>query len=72
VPEARAEKLRLQSLELGGAGPSDREAKLREKIDRLRSEEQKLADRYGLDDNDDKESLSAAAPQPARRFVKRG
>jgi hypothetical protein len=76
VLEARAEKLRLQSRELGG--PSDREAKLQEKIDRLRSEERKIVDRYGLepedsDDGDEElgELETIAARRPVRRLIKR-
>ena len=72
VLEARAEKLRLQALELGG--PSDREAQLREKIDRLRSQTRKIADRYGLeseDSDDDEELESFESKTPVRRLLKR-
>jgi hypothetical protein len=71
VLEARAEKLRLQSREFGG--PSPQEAKLQKQIDRLRSDERKIVDHYGLDDEDDgdDELESLSARKPLSRLVKR-
>jgi hypothetical protein len=72
VLEARAEKLRLKSLELGH--PSDREAKLQERIDRVLSQTRKIADRYGLeseDSDDDEELESFESKTPVRRLLKR-
>ena len=76
VLEARAEKLRLQNAELGGS--SDREAKLGDKIDRLRSQTREIEDLYGLepgdsDDEDEEEGSwkSLSARKPLSRLVKR-
>jgi hypothetical protein len=66
----------LQSLELVG-GSSEREAKLRDQIDRVRSQEQRLADRFEMesDDGDDDdeldEELESTARKPVSRLVKR-
>ena len=48
--KVKAEKIRLENLQYApSVRESDRGVKLQERIDRVRSETQKIADRYGLE-----------------------